>query len=192
MSTDYKIQKMIDSMYLAEEQNIETPAELDRKLNESGASLSRARSALKKTTIAKSKMEVLNNAVTQYRATQDLIEYINNMPDGSEKQKMQLKFESAVDKYKKAKAIMYQYGVTKEDQIKEFEQKYEQIGKDIQILEERFANEKETYRKLKQISYGASLAQNPQFCYGPEYMLEQEVQKEKEQAQKTMDREAEK
>jgi len=175
--TAYKIQQMIDSIYVAKEQKIETPAQLDRMLQESGASLSRARSALKKTSGAKNRMETLHNAVTQYRKTQALVEQINRMPEGPEKEAMRKKFSLVIEEYKRAKAIMYRYQVVEEPDIQEFEQKYIQIKKDIQLLEQRYAEEKETYRKLKSLSNSAALAQNAQYCYGPAYQPDKAEEK---------------
>ena len=179
--TAYKIQQMIDSIYLAKEQKIETPAQLDRRVQESGAALSRARSALKKTTGAKSRMEVLHNAITQYRYTIELVDRINQLPEGEEKDAMRRKYAHVIDEYKKAKTIMYRYQVKDAPDIQEFEQKYIQIQKDIRELEKRFAEEKETYRKLKMLSNSTALAQEAQYCYGPEYEPEKIEEKLRKQ-----------
>lgn len=169
----WKLQSMIDSIYTARDEGIETPAELKRRLNEAGAAFSRAKSALKKTTVSKGKMEALNEAVKEYRRTEKLAQEILAMPEGPEKEKLMSEYKDVIDRYMAAKAVLYQYQVTTEDQIVDFEQRYKKISADIKDLESRLDETKEDYRRLKKLSYNVELAQNAQYCYGPKYTYEE-------------------
>lgn len=166
---NWKIQNMIDSIYTAKEEEIETPAQLDQRLDEAGAAYSRANSSLKKTIRAKEKMETLNEAVTQYRKTARIAQGILDMPDGPEKDRVSNEYKDVLDRYKSAKAVLYHYQVTTEEGISDFEQRYKKIQEDIVTLEENLDFAKDEYRRLKKLSYNLELAQNAQYCYGPEY-----------------------
>lgn len=176
----WRIQNMIDSIYLAQEENIETPAQLDARLNEAGSSLSRARSALKSTTRAKEKMETLRQAVAEYRKTAEISQQILDMPEGPEKEEAAAQYKAVIDRYIGAKAVLYRYQVTTEDQIIDFEKRYLQINLDIEELESHVDTAKEEYRRLSKLKHNVNLAQNTQYCYGPAYSYDLQEQKEKE------------
>lgn len=185
--TNWKIQNMVDSMYTAKAEGIETVAQLEHRLNDAGGAYSRAKSALKKTVRAKEKMDPLNQAITEYLKTKDLAEKLDAMPHGREKVELQEKHKDVIQRYKAAKAVMYRYQVTEEHQVNDFLSRYQKIQKDISELEERFDESKETYRKLKKLSYNASLAENAQYCYGPNYTYEhiyQQVELAQKEAQR--------
>ena len=170
--TNWKIQNMIDAMYTAQSEGIENMGQLERRLQDAGAAYSRAKSALGKTVRAKEKMDTLNQAVSEYRLTDELVKRINAMPDGKEKTALQEKYKDIITRYKNAKTVMYHYQVTEENQIVDFENRYIKIQEDIKTLEEKLDETKEEYRKLKKLSYNASLAENAQYCYGPNYTYE--------------------
>ncbi len=176
--TDWKIQNMIDTIYIAQDEKIDTLAQLDVRLKDAGAALSRAKSAYKKTVRAKEKMETLNEAITMYRKTETLAQKILDMPDGPEKDQLSVEYKDVLASYKSAKAVLYQYQVTTEDGVKDFEQRYKKIKSDIAELEERLDSAKEEYRRLKKLSYNLELAQNAQYCYGPEYSYDKTYQQE--------------
>lgn len=176
----WKIQNMLDSIHTAREEDIETPAELDLRLKNAGSALSRARSAEKKVKHTKEKMETLNEAVLTYRKTAAIARKILEMPDGPEKEKLSEQNKDILDSYKSAKAVMYHYKVNTEEEIADFEQRYAKIQVDIQGLEERVEQAKEEYRRLKKLSYNVELAQNTQYCYGPEYSYDYSHMQEQE------------
>ncbi len=167
--TDWKIQNIIDSIYVADNENIETPAQLDTRLQDAGARLSRTRSALNKTIKAKEKMDPLHTAVLDYYETKDIAEAIVNMEDGSEKERMKKQYADVLEKHNVSKAVLYRFNTLDDEKITEFQDRYEQIEKDIQMLQDRFERVKDEYRRLKKLSYTLELAQNERYCYGPDY-----------------------
>ena len=199
----WKIQNMLDAISTAQEEQIETPAQLDRRLNEVGAAYSRAKSALKKTTRVKEKMETLHESVKEYRATAAIAQQILSMPEGLDKEQAREEYIDVLDRYRTAKAVLYQYGVNTEEEIVDFEQRYKKITDDIEELTDRFEQKKEEYRKIKKLSYNIELAQNFQYCYGPEYSYDRQGAKEQsresdearneraEEQKKTINREVE-
>lgn len=181
---NWKIQNMIDSIYTAQEENIETPAQMDQRLKEAGAAYSRATSARKKTMRAKEKMEALNEAVKSYRKTAGIAQQIFEMPEGRDRKIAEFDYRDVLTEYNSAKAVLYQYKVTSEEEIADFERRYEKIQKDIEDLDERVDLAKEEYRRMKKLSYNIELAQNTQYCYGPDYEKEQEQTQENDQKQR--------
>lgn len=180
---DWKIQGMLDSIYMAQEEDIDTPEQLDLRLNDVGASISRARSALRKTTRAKEKMETLNEAVTTYRETAVIAHRVFDLPDGDEKEMATNEYQDVIEKYTAAKAVMYQFKVSTEDEVRDFEERYEKVQADLTELEDRVGTLNNEYRRLKKLKYNMDLAQNAQYCYGPNYSQDRTYQQE--QTQKT-------
>lgn len=165
----WKIQNMIDSIYTARDESIDSPLQLEECLKESGAAYSRTRAALKSTTRAKEKMETLNAAVQKFRKTEGIAEQILNMRDGPDKAAIAAEYQDILDVYKTAKAVLSQYHVTSEEEIVDFENRFIKIQEDIVQLEECLEQAKEDHRRLKKLSYNIQLAQNAQYCYGPDY-----------------------
>lgn len=167
--TNWKIQSMIDSLYIARQEDIQTPKELQDRVHEAGAALSRARSAYNSTNRAKEKMDPLYKVVRQYRDTFILAEKILSMPEGKEKEQLLSLHKDDLERYKEAKHRLHAYKIETEEQIVDFEQRYDKIQKDLTELKDRFDETKEEYRKLKKLQYNTELAQYEQYCYGPEY-----------------------
>lgn len=176
--TNWRIQEMIDSIHLAAEEGVETPQQLEARLSEVGAAYSRARSALQKTRRAQGKMEALDKALNSYDETHELVERIFALPEGPEKEKLMELYREDVASYKKAKAVMYSYKVTTLAEIDNFRERYADIQANLPKLEEEFEQAKEDYRRLKKLQYNMSLAQNAQYCYGPDYEAEKAHEEE--------------
>ena len=167
--TDWKIQNMMDSIHLATEEGIKTPAQLDQRLHETGAAYSRARTAFQKTKRAQEKMAALNDALNEYEDTRELAERIQALPEGPEKTKLQDQYHDLLARYKKAKAIMYGYRVTEQTAIDDFRMRYADIQKNLPDMQEEYDRTKEEYSRLKKLQYNVKLAQSEEYCYGPEY-----------------------
>lgn len=167
--TDWKIQNMMDAIHMAAQEGLESLAQLDQKLNETGAAYSRAKSALQKTKRARDKMETLDKALDEYDATKDLAERIQALPEGPEKAKLQEQYKDEIERYKKAKGVMYGYRVSTQEQIDDFRIRYADIEKNLPAMQEQFDKTKEDYRQLKKLQHNVKLAQSEQYCYGPEY-----------------------
>ena len=176
----WKIQNMLDTLTDVQEEKIETPAQLKQRLDEAGAACKRAGAALKKTTRAKEKMEVLNDAVKSYRRTSSIAQKIFAMPEDGEKKQALAEYKEIIDRYNEAKAVLYQYGVKTEEEIADFENRYKKIKKDITELEERLELTNTEYRRLKKMNYNIELAQNTQYCYGPNYSYDKLYGQEQE------------
>lgn len=167
--TNWKIQNMMDSLHMCEERGLETPAQIDQCVDETGAAYSRARSAFQKTKRAREKMEALKTALDDYEATKDLAERILALPEGPEKAKLMEQYKSEIERYKTAKAVMYGHRVTTQEQINDFRVRYSDIEKNLPVLQEQYDKMREEYRQLKKLQYNTRLAQSEQYCYGPEY-----------------------
>lgn len=166
---DWKIQNMMDSLYVAEKEGLESPFEVDERVNELGAAYSRARAALSHTRRSWEKMKNLAAALDEYDAVREVVEKINELPEGSEKEEMKQRYASELERYKKAKAVMYGYKVTTPEEIADFQKRYEDIKKNLPEMEERLEKAKEDYRQIKKLQYHMNLAQNELYCYGPAY-----------------------
>lgn len=183
--TDIKAQRMMDSIQMARKENIKTLSELDERLNNAGAQLSRTRAALNKNKKVKDKMDTLKEAVTIYQKTKSVAERIFHMPDGIQKEEELTRYEEEILAYNKAKSIMYRYQVKNDAEAFDVEKRYEQVLNNIARYEEKLIADKEEYRKLKKLKYNASLAEDPKYCYGPLY----EEQKERLQNKKYSEKE---
>lgn len=168
-STERKIQNLMDSLHVAAEEGIGSPIELEERLHAAGAEYSRARSAYKKTKSSQEKMEALDKALKDYDETRELAERILASPDGAEKEQLKEQYADVIERFKKAKSVMYGYKVTTVGDIDDFRVRYADIVANLPQMEEELERTKEQYRKLKKVQYNLSLAQNAQYCYGPAY-----------------------
>lgn len=184
--TDWKMQNMMDSIHVAAEEGLGTPAQIDERVNEVGAAYSRARSALQKTKRSQEKMEALDKALKDYDQTKELAERIHALQEGPEKEKLKNQYKDEIERYKKAKSVMYGYKVTTQDQIDDFRERYADIVANIPVMQKEFDKAKEDYRRIKKLQYNAYLAQKAQYCYGPAYSEEEafNLNKPKEEQEK--------
>ena len=185
-TTDWKIQNMLDSIAIAQEERITTPAEVQVRLDMTGAAYSRARAALRRNTHVKEKMEDLRKAIIEYEKTRDVIREIDNMPEGPEKAQKMKDCEDIIRRYKEARAVMYAHNIQDKDdmeaQIYDFKTRWRQVENNIKKATEQYDQTRESYRKLKKLQYNMSLAENEKYCYGPEYTIDS-ADKERESAQ---------
>lgn len=167
--TNRKIQNMLDSIQIAREEQVSTPEEIDTRLDTIGAENSRAKASLRKNTQVKNKMDTLAEAIQEYEETKSVIEKLSTISDAAEKEKFHTEHESELRKYSSAKAVMYRYKVKEPKQIVDFNKRYAEVQKNIRVAEKRVDETSEQYRRLKKLQYNTKLAQNTQYCYGPEY-----------------------
>lgn len=176
-TTNWKLQNMMDSITTAREEGIDTPAEVERRLDNTGAAYSRASAALRRNTHIKEKMEDLKNAVVAYEKTRAGAEKIFEMPDGPEKDEQMKAQYVMLNQYKEAKAVMYAFGLkeeTLEAQIIDFKRRWRHVESNLREATRQYDETRENYRKLKKLQYNMALAQNTRYCYGPEYETEPE------------------
>jgi len=167
--TDWKIQSMIDALYVSEEIGLESPSDVAEKLQEVGAAYSRARAAVNRSQNALDKMKGLAFGLREYEETRAIAERIDALPDGPEKEKMLEQFATEIERYQKARSIMNGYKVNTQDQIRDFWRRYDDITRNLPEMQERYDNLKEEYRKVKTLNYRLTLAQTELFCFGPAY-----------------------
>ncbi len=167
--TDWKMQNIVDAIELSRKEELETPAQLDKRLNAVGAEYSRTKKAYNNTSRAAAKMETLADAIAKYKRTSKLAESILAMPPGPEKDAMLKQHDILIEEYKAAKHVMYVNGVRNEAGITDFDSRYKKITEDVEVLGTRLKESAEHYRRLKKLQYSLQLAQDPRFIYGPSY-----------------------
>ena len=170
LHTDWKSQRMIDAIYIARQENIETPAEIEGRLNQAGSTLSRARSAYKKTFDAKTKMDPLSKAIKAYRDTEEIAQRVLNTPKGMEREQLIQEHAVVLKKHLESKREMQKYGVEAEDQIVNFEDRYTKITSDLAHKKEKLNTAKKRYSQIKRLQESTLMAQYEQYCYGPLYV----------------------
>ena len=175
---DWKTENMLASLHYATEEGLNNPVDVDNRVNEVGASYSRARADLKRSTAALEHMKPLAEAVADWRETKDLMEKILALPEGPEKEKMVTQYESELAKYKKARASMYAAKLNTNAEIADFLIRYDEIRKKMPEKEERLEKAKEEYRKIKKLQYNILLAQNEQYVYGADYSAKKVANRE--------------
>ena len=159
LHTDWKSQRMIDAIYIARQENIETPAEIEGRLNQAGSTLSRARSAYKKTFDAKTKMDPLSKAIKAYRDTEEIAQRVLNTPKGMEREQLIQEHAVVLKKHLEAKREMQKYGVEAEDQIVNFEDRYTKITSDLAHKKEKLNTAKKRYSQIKRLQESTLMAQ---------------------------------
>ena len=164
-----KMQLIVDSVDLARQEAIDTPAQLDKRLDIVGAEYSRTKKAYNNTSRAAARMEPLANAINTYKKTKKIAEGIDALPEGDEKNEMIAKYKDVIEEYKAAKHVMYVNKVVSEEAIIDFDLRYYKITQDAKELEARLKDNAEHYKRLKKLEYSLQLAEDPNFIYGPSY-----------------------
>jgi len=78
-------------------------------------------------------------------------------------------YADIIEDYKAAKHVMYANHIEKDEEVVDFEIRYDKICKDVSELEKRMTDNAEHYRRLKKLQYSLQLAQDPHYVYGPAY-----------------------
>lgn len=174
-TTNWKLQNMMDSIRIAREEGIETPADIERRLDNTGAAYSRAKASLRRNMHVKEKMEDLKEAIITYEKNRQLADSIYSMPEGERKTEMLRANNELLNRYKEARAVMYAHGLkeeTLEAQIIDFKKRWRHVEGNIRAATHQYNETREEYRKLKKLQYNMALAESPKYCYGPEYKTE--------------------
>ena len=178
--TDWKLQQMIDAVKIARETEIGSIEELGDKLTAVGKRGNNLKTQLNRYHNNYNKMETLAKAIESYKEVKGISEQIREMPEGPTKDQEKKDHAAELQQYKESKAIMYRYKVSTEEEIDDFTKRFETLKKNIATTEDRLAEMKEEYRKLKKLEYQTNLAQNHEYCYGSE-IINKELTKEKSQ-----------
>lgn len=182
---DWKSQQMMDAIQIAREEGIDNQFDIENRLKTTGASLSRARAAVKRNENVKNKMETLKNAVDTYEEIRYKAENILNMDDSNEKLQLLHDNKEMIENYTNAKRILHMHKVETIADISDFKDRYEQVEKNIEESQLLLDEKKEDYRRLKKLEYSTSLAQDARFCYGPEYRVPNEIRLDYEQSRQS-------
>lgn len=164
-----KLENMVNTLRIAREENIQTPGDIENRLNAVGKDVSKAKAEVRRLTQATNKMSFLKGSIEQYQAVKELCDNIINMPEGPEKEAMKTRHKEKIEQYKQAKAAMYRHKINSDEQIPEFEERYSEMSKKLLLAEEKLTDVKEDYRRLSKLRYNIQLAQNKQYVYGPGY-----------------------
>lgn len=184
--TDWKLQNMIDTIKVSREEKINNVEDIEKKLKESGIQLSRLKSQMKKNDTALNNMTTLYNNFETYNRLKDTVENIKSLPEGEEKERLKTDNAEVIKIFAETQAYFNnnaerQKLINDEKQGEDFIKRYQEIKDRKKELEEKLEKTSEVYRKYKKLQYHLELAQNDQYCYGPEYVYEKEVQPVKEQ-----------
>lgn len=169
----WKLENMVNTLRVAREEQIQTPGEIDDRLNTTGKNVSKAKAEVRRLSSALQNMSYLSNAIAEYQSLKELCEGIYKMPSGPEKKAMQERHADKIEQYKQAKATMYRHKINSDEQIPEFEERYARMSETFQKAEEALVDAKEEYRRLSKLRYNVQLAQNKQYVYGPAYIEQQ-------------------
>lgn len=177
----WKLENMVNTLRVAREEHIQTQGDIDDRLNIAGKNTSKAKAEVRRLNSALTNMAFLKEAIEQYQSVKELCEGIYNMPNGAEKEAMKNRHAAKLEQYKHAKAAMYRHKIASDEQIANFDERYQQMSERLQRAEEALVDYKEEYRRLSKLRYNVQLAQNKQYVYGPGYA--EPKQKEREQVE---------
>ena len=167
---DWKIQNMLDTIKVAREEKIENLNGLEERLNIAGKNVSKAKAELRRLTAVRNKMEILYEAIEGYKEVKEICEQLQTMPDGEKKTGLQQQYANEIEDYKKYKSVMYRHKVSTDEEILDFLERYRVIQDKLPKVEKETEKCKEEYRRLSRLSYNLQLAQNIQYCYGPNFL----------------------
>lgn len=168
-SPNWKIQMLIDSIELSRKEGLDTPADLDKRLDIVGADLSRTRGMLKAAIHVKESMNPLAAVVADYKKTKKLAETILAMEHSGEKVDLLKQHSDVLTQYKSAKKMMYRYRLMNEAAIIDFDKRYYQTNRDVERLKKEEKELRGHYSRLKKLEYSLQLAEDPKYIYGPRY-----------------------
>ena len=161
---------MLDTIKVAREEKIENLNGLEERLNIAGKNVSKAKAELRRLTAVRNKMEILYEAIEGYKEVKEICEQLQTMPDGEKKTGLQQQYANEIEDYKKYKSVMYRHKVSTDEEILDFLERYRVIQDKLPKVEKETEKCKEEYRRLSRLSYNLQLAQNIQYCYGPNFL----------------------
>lgn len=182
---DYKLQQMMDTLTMARIEKVNSIEDISNKLNEAGKNLSHYKLELKKNNATLNKMESIRAAIEGYQKVRGIVEMINGLEEGPAKEAIKEEHKTEIDEYKKNKAILYKSKCATDEQIADFDNRFETVKNNISVLESKIKVESSEYAKLKRLQDNVELAQNKQYLYGPEYEIEPREEREPEEPTKS-------
>lgn len=167
--TDWKIQNMYNTMVMARDKGIADKAEIDERLDRVGKEIARKKKQLKNLTPKYNQMVNIKKIIDQYEAVKEVCEAVFSMPEGKEKEDALKEISTEIEQYNASKRYMHLKNLNTPEQIADFNKRYYSIEEHMKSVQEELAEIKEEYRELKRMEYNIAMAENNQFCYGPDY-----------------------
>lgn len=180
--TDWKLQNMYNTMVMARDKGIDDKAQMEARLDRVGKDIARKKKQLKNLTPKYNQMANIKKIIDQYEAVKEACEAVFSMPEGKEKEDALKELETEIEQYNASKRYMHLKNLNTPEQIDDFNKRYRSIEEHMKSLQDELRVVKEEYRQLKKMEYNIAMAENNQFCYGPDYnqpeIEEQTINKE--------------
>ena len=112
--------------------------------------------------------------IDEYESLKYVVEEILNLPDGDDKYMKLHDNKDIIDKYTNAKRLMHLHKVKSPADIFDFKKRYVQVRKNVEDSQQLLDLKKDEYRRIKKLQYNSSLAQDVRYCYGSEYVIDNE------------------
>ena len=164
---DWKIQNMLDTIRVAREENLKTQEDVNNAVNAAGKNCAKARAAIKRITTSLNKMADIENAIREYNEVRGLCEQLQN--DNKREETFTPQEHEALEQYKRSRAVLYRSKIQTDEDISDFLARKQHLEEIKQQEEMNLEQAKEEYRRLSKVRYNMQLAQNKQYCYGPQY-----------------------
>lgn len=177
---DWKIERILEAISYAKEENIEDLTQLKLRTDECGKNLSKVKTSIRKNEDVRKKMEPIHNALSTVESLKETCEAIFYMAEGEEKTLLLETEKSKIDEYNVAKATLYHYKIDSEEKISDFKARYENCLNLAQNYQKEYEKISAQYTKLKKIKYQIDLAMNKDYCYGTDTSKEKKQEKETE------------
>ena len=162
---NYKLNQMMETLSLIKDENISSIEDISIRLNEVGKKISRYKLELKKSESSLAKMDNVKKAIEGYLAVKDIVDKINSMDNGPEKEKAIEENKESINEYKKHKSVLYRARCVTDEQIDDFNLRYINMKNNISSLNTRIKEESAEYGRIKKIQNNVEAAQNKQFLY---------------------------
>lgn len=164
-STDWKLQRMVDSMQLAKEKNICSLSELDSKLDNTGKRLAQSKYQLKKTEAALQKMNHIYEVLTENQAYKAEYDRIQALPE-EEKAAAIAENKEQIDLYLKRQEMLTRYKIDTDIAIDEFKRRYKSVNEHIGEIANAVNECKSEYFDLMTIKKSLDYCNDKDYVYG--------------------------
>ncbi len=184
--TDWKLQNMYDTMVMAKEMNLQSSADIEKKLDRTGKEVARKRKQLKSLTTQYNQMKTINENIETFESVKDICEEIYHMPDGPQKEEATAAHAAELQQYTNAKRYLHLKNINSDADVANFKQRYQSTTNHYNEVTQELETFNSEYRKLKKIQYNVQMAQNNQYCYGPDHESLAKLPKDEEKTQENI------
>lgn len=184
---DWKLQNMVDTIRISREEGVQTPDEIDARIQQTGADLSRAKAAAQRLSETVQRMRPVMQAIRDVEMLQERCEKIYAMPECLDKTIGLAQEAANLKRYEQAKADMYRCGVAAPEGRQAFLERYSAVSQQQSAADERVTELKAQYSRLSKLKHNVAMAQNKQYCYDIDWGPEQEELQPEEKRQLRQD-----